>query len=230
MVEEKDLTDYKAIPAYRNGGFIEFTEDSMDCSGELSLEDTLQFELSMKYIHLRESVMDRMENLKTQFESFKEENEAYLQECRSSLRRMDSIPEDLKIDLEVVSCCHAAVKLFEEKTKFFLEEIDREYETDLVKASLTKQKYLQCFKSRIECEKSTVEEGEEEVETYRLCTLTVAPQNTLSRRQYYGKKSCKKKNIHKMKQLADLVQEKESGNRKNEAKIGFCYEGDYRLS
>ncbi|GIY50754.1 uncharacterized protein CDAR_476751 [Caerostris darwini] len=112
-----------------------------------------------------------------------------------------------KDNFKVVSCCIAAVKLFEEKTKFLLEEIDREYETDLVKASLTKQKYLECFKSRIECEKSAVEEGDEEVQTYRLCTLTVAPQNTLSRRKYYGKKAAKE-NIYKMKQLADLVQEK----------------------
>ncbi|GIY50756.1 hypothetical protein CDAR_476761 [Caerostris darwini] len=87
MVEEKDLTDYKAIPAFRNGGFIEVTEDSTDYSGELSLEDALQFQLSMKFIRQRESVMERMENLKTQYESFKEEKRGLLTRMSVELKK-----------------------------------------------------------------------------------------------------------------------------------------------
>ncbi|KAF8763750.1 hypothetical protein HNY73_021895 [Argiope bruennichi] len=87
----------------------------------------------------------------------------------------------------IISCCPKAVELFKEKTKALLREQDKEYERDLVKTSLIKQKYLECFKSKISSEKFFVEEEGQKVENYRGCIMPSFTRNGQTKyQQVYG--------------------------------------------
>ncbi|CAL1287540.1 unnamed protein product [Larinioides sclopetarius] len=99
----------------------------------------------------------------------------------------------------IVSCCPKAVKLFKDKTKVLQKELDKEYERDLVKTSLIKQKYLECFKSRIVQEKIFVEESDKKVHSYRECIMPAFSKNLPTKhQQVYGKKVDKKEDSEEL--------------------------------
>ncbi|GFU02089.1 uncharacterized protein NPIL_246512 [Nephila pilipes] len=175
----------------------------------LSLEEALQLELSKKYKESKKKIMLILEKLKSKYVSFKEEYDAFLEECRVGLKKIQNIPEHLKLNIEVVSRCPTAVRLFEEKTKTLQRDLDKKFERDLVTVSLTKQKYFDCFKSRIECEMFSVENGEK-LQSYRECRfpscLTYSHENPF---QVYGVKVEKKENPQ------DQLDKKSEKNKRN---------------
>ncbi|CAL1287536.1 unnamed protein product [Larinioides sclopetarius] len=197
MVGHKDIIEYGALPSFSS----ESSKEIEDINGEdlLSLEENLQSDLSKKYNQKREGVIEKLEALKIRYVSFKEEYDAYLKECYSSLKYRDTIPEELQLNTEIVSCCPKAVKLFKDKTKVLQKELDKEYERDLVKTSLIKQKYLECFKSRIVQEKIFVEESDKKVHSYRECIMPAFSKNLPTKhQQVYGKKVDKKEDSEEL--------------------------------
>ncbi|GFT17680.1 uncharacterized protein TNCV_2587841 [Trichonephila clavipes] len=206
MAGFKDLIDYRVIPAFINESSDKFPPCTSSFTEVLSLEEALQLELSKKYNESKKQIMQRLEKLKSKYMSFKEEYDAYMEECRVSLKKIENIPEHLKLNIELVSNCPTAVKFFREKIKVLQKDLDKKFERDLVTVSLTKQN----FKSRIKCEKFSVENDGEKLDSYRECNwppyLTLSHEKPL---QVYGVKVEKKENPQ------DDLERKSEKKRKN---------------
>lgn len=68
----------------------------------LSLEEDIKHKMNEKYSKMKESRITALERLKEEYATLKnEEYSEYLNLCKSSLKMLKDIPEELKINPEV---------------------------------------------------------------------------------------------------------------------------------
>lgn len=68
----------------------------------LSLEEDIKHKMNEKYSKMKESRITALERLKEEYSTLKnEEYSKYLNLCKSSLKMLKDIPEELKINPEV---------------------------------------------------------------------------------------------------------------------------------
>lgn len=66
-----------------------------------SLDDMLKQNLSEEHEQVKVHIMSELEQLKKRYVAFKEKYAAYLEKCRSQLKRIEEVPENLKVNYEV---------------------------------------------------------------------------------------------------------------------------------
>nr|XP_042903226.1 cilia- and flagella-associated protein 44 [Parasteatoda tepidariorum] len=140
--------------------------------GMLPLEEALKTKMAVKNEKSKNENLKLLEQLKNEYNIVLEEYNKYLNKCESSLKGFDEIPEDLKLNTDIVP--QKAVEVFEEDTKRLLQNVDSEFERESECLTLLHKKYYDFFKSRIESEKMCVEYESNKLESYRECVFPMS--------------------------------------------------------